>query len=178
MASDVDGPSSAARVHVTLSTPIGSLLTQPLENLMRILRSLATGVLLAATLLGAGASAVLAAPAETVRYDFGDTWCFDDVVYTYCSDSDAFLQVVITQDGTSRAVIHHTISTDITDASGAYVGSYTVRSQSISTYGDDRTASLDVEHVRSVGDLTCTSSTVLKIVDFELTLDRQTAHCV
>lgn len=86
--------------------------------------------------------------------------------------------MVTTPDGTEKGVIHYALDVEIFDAGGDPVGADIVRSQTVSTYGVDRTASLDVEHVRAVnGDLTCVGQTVLKIVDFDVTVDQQTLHC-
>ena len=145
---------------------------------MRSLRSLATGTLLAVAVLGVGASAALAALAQTERTTFADDWCFDDVTLVYCTVSRGSLTVTITPDGVDRAVIHYREQVVVTDPSGVEVGRYAVVSQSVSTYGPDRQTMQDVSHVRAVGDgLRCVSQSVLRIADFEVTVDHVRFHC-
>lgn len=145
---------------------------------MRSLRSILSATALAVAVLGVGASIALAAPAQTERYTFADDWCFDDVSLVYCTVSKGTLSVTITPDGVDRAVIHYREQVVVSDPAGVEVGRYAVVSQSISTYGPDRQTTQDITHVRSIGDgLRCVSQSVLRIADFDVTVDHVRFHC-
>lgn len=146
---------------------------------MRTLRYLTTGALLALAVLGASAATVLAAPADTGRFEVADAWCFDDVTLVYCTETDGFVSVVVTPDGGEKAVTHLRSRTVITDAAGAYVGEYTVRTQDQFRYSADGDVTMhEVTHTSATFDgTTCTGHSVLRIADFEVRIDRSTLTC-
>lgn len=146
---------------------------------MPTLRSLTAGVLLALTVLGAGAATVLAAPAESGRSELADAWCFDDITLVYCTEIDGFFSVVVTPDGSGKAVTHLRSRTVITDASGAYVGEYAVRTQDQFRYSAEGDVTMhEVTHTSARFDgMTCTGRSVLRIADFEVRIDHSTVSC-
>lgn len=146
---------------------------------MRSLRSLTAGALLALTVLGSGATAALAAPADSTRFEVADAWCFHDVTLVYCTETDGFVSIVETPNGDQKAVTHLRSRTVITDAAGAYVAEYTVATQDQFRYSADGDVTMhEITHTSATFDgQTCTGHSVLRIADFEVRIDHSTLSC-
>ena len=146
----------------------------------KLARSLALAALFAGPVIGLSAKPAHAAaqassgPAAVERYDFDQSWCFDDGWKIYCTVMDATLFVTIPPDGRELATIHVRQDVAITDHSGASLGGY--RTVSLDRFvfgngGQDKTFS--VTHTRATSDTeTCVSTAVFKIVAFELQMDK------
>jgi hypothetical protein len=96
---------------------------------MRLLRSLprvtTQATLVAILVLGIGASGASAASAQTGRYDFGDSWCFQGSGGPrYCFETDGFVRYTITPAGDEIGVIKYREHVVISEG-GAVVGEYT-----------------------------------------------------
>jgi hypothetical protein len=143
-----------------------------------LLRTIAATAALAALVVGAGASTVLAAsptgPASVERYNFDDEWCFDSGIYYDCSIVDGTLAVTTTPDGRALARIHFREQVQRFDPSGVQIASMRTVSFDRTVFaegGQDKTFS--VSHSRAVGDFgRCVSTYLLKIVDYELAFER------
>ena len=149
---------------------------------MRAFRSLAAGAMLAISVLGASAVSVAAAPAQTESYPIHEEWCFVDVDLTYCTVTLGHFKVLASANGDERITTHLRDEVAITDTvTGAPVGSYTtiVNDQFRYAAGPDFGMSIkSVEHTRATsGDLTCVSHYLLKIDDYELSIEHRQLHC-
>lgn len=134
--------------------------------------------LLALAALGPTAPASLAAPADVDRYEFDATWCFDDVTRRYCFETDGFMHLVDTDAGRESATIHHRQRAVITGPDG-YEASYTTLTHDRFIAAPDGSFRVHtVGHVRSSdGTTRCGSTTILRIVDYEVVIDRVTITC-
>jgi hypothetical protein len=137
------------------------------------LRSILASSIVAVALLAIGTTSALAGNATPGRYTFGDAWCFDDVVLQYCFDNQHTLQVVEFADGDSFARISSRERT-VVYRNGAVVAESLEISNDRSVFLDGGLASMHtVSHVRYAGDgVTCSSTYLLKITDYELQIDR------
>lgn len=104
-----------------------------------------------------------------------EAWCFDDVVLVYCFDIDGVVHFTTTPDGRELASI--TQREDVVIYQGGEVyGSYRTMTHDTFSYGEDRVTFQAVGHTRSTsGDLTCVSTVVLRIADYEIVVDHTTA---
>lgn len=144
-----------------------------------LVRSLFASAAIAALVIGAGASTVLAAgPAGTSasvqRYDFDDAWCFDYGDTYDCTVVDATLLVTATPDGREHGRIHFRQSVESFAADGTQIGSSRTVAFDRTVFADGgQDSTFSVSHTRAVGDgWTCVSTYLLKIVDYELQLER------
>ena len=146
---------------------------------MRSFRSLLTSSLLALSVLGGSAVAVSAAAPEKDTFDIDEVWCFDDVVLVYCTEMTGTFKVSISDSGDEQAATKLRERVVISDPSGAQVGTYTTVVNDRSLYDADGGMSIhSVTHTRSTGgDLTCTSTVILKMRDFAVQVDHQTLRC-
>jgi hypothetical protein len=137
------------------------------------LRSLLSAAALAVAALLVAASAVFASTASPGRFTVDDAWCFDDVVLQYCFDQHYTVQFVDFADGDGWVKITGRATTDIY-RDGVLVGTSRTVSNDRSVYVDGGQANLHtVEHTRSSFDgETCVITTVLRITDFEVVLDK------
>lgn len=142
-----------------------------------IIRSLAAGTLLAGLILGSTSATAFAAGAgaSTSTYAIDEAWCFDDVVQVYCFDIDGVVHFTATPDGQELGVITEREDVVIYRG-GEVIGAYRTVTHDTFIYSDDRFELQSVGHTRSVdGDLTCVSTVVLRIADYELVVDHATA---
>jgi hypothetical protein len=144
-----------------------------------LLRTIAATAVLAALVVGAGASTAFAAsstanPASVVRYNFDDEWCFDYGTSYDCSVVDATLMVTVTPDGRELARIHFREEVASFNPSGVQIGSTRIVAFDRTVFangGQDETFS--VSHTRADGEYgTCVSTYLFKIVDYELQFEK------
>lgn len=145
----------------------------------KLFRSLAATAILATLLLGAGASTVLAGssaatPATPERYDFDADWCFDEGARIFCTTMQATLFVVATPDGREQATIHVREDVVITDHDGNRLGGYSTKSIDRTVFADGgQDSTFSVTHTKADGlGYRCESTAILRIVDYELKLDK------
>ena len=145
-----------------------------------LLRTLAATAALAALVLGAAASTALAAsdqasPAQTYRYTFDDTWCFDDGVDIDCSVAHGVISATYMPEG-RRAIsrIHYALSTVTYDRAGAQIGSSRERSMDRTISVEDGSyTELIIEHHRADGPgYDCQYGYRLKLADFALVAEK------
>ncbi len=137
------------------------------------LRSLLASALFAVSVLGVAASGALAASATPGRFTSSDAWCFDDVVLQYCFDNQHTVRFIEFADGDGWVSISSREQT-VVYRDGAIVGQSTTVSQDRSIYVDGGLATLrEVSHTKYAGEgVTCTSTYLLRITDFELQMER------
>jgi hypothetical protein len=146
---------------------------------MRSSRSLVAGTLLATTLLTASAAAALASgPATVDRHAVASAWCFQDVTLEYCTTVEGFFQVVTQPGGRESATTHLRQRVVIREA-GSYIAEYTTLTQDRFVFDPDgEYVSHEVTHTRAaLGDLRCISTTVFRLADFDVVIDRSVVHC-
>lgn len=137
-------------------------------------RALLTGAALALIAVAGSSSAVLAGDKYTVQ----DAWCFDDVVYQYCFDNEYTVKVVELKDGDGIVKISGRQHTEVFQA-GQLVGVIDEVTKDRSVYVDGGLADMTVKEKESIthdGE-TCVYKAMLKISDYEVTLDRSSFSC-
>jgi hypothetical protein len=139
-----------------------------------ILRSAATAGLFALLALTAGSAsfAPSANAADPGRFDIDDTWCFQDVIDRYCFVVNGHVHWVVTPDGRDRATIQAR-QTTVISRDGAVIGASREVSLLKSLYVEGGRSDLfEISHTKATyGGERCVITAVLKITDFEVTLD-------
>ncbi len=133
-----------------------------------------TALAFALLVMTAGSSAALASNgAETGRSETHEAWCFDDVVLQYCFEVDGTFRYTATPNG--RELVHMNFRNRTTVyENGVVVGTSDVRSidQTVYVDGGQYSTKSIVRTKASFGDQVCTSTTVFKMVDYEIVVDR------
>ena len=150
-----------------------------------LIRTLAATAALAALVLGTGASTALAAgdpstPASVVRYDFGDSWCFDFGSQVDCTITDGTLSVTATPDGREMARIHFRETVTSFDPSGVQIGTFKTASFDRTVFADGgQDSTFSVSRYQGSGPYeTCHGGYLLKIVDYEVQVEHFNGpHC-
>jgi hypothetical protein len=144
---------------------------------MRTLFRLAAPVLAAAAIALGSGSTVLAA-ASPVNESLDTSWCFPDVTITYCFEVTGHVHYLDNKAGSSLTSQQTTI-TRVYDASGTYLGESRSVEQLRGVFANDGTTVLSSRtHTHSrVGDEDCIYHLVIKIVDFEVTVDHTVSTC-
>jgi hypothetical protein len=145
-----------------------------------LVRALATTAAIAVLTLAGSSAALAASPtgssASVERYNFDSDWCFDYGSSYDCTTVDATLFVTITPDGRDIARITYRETVTSFDPNGVEIGSARTVSFDRTVFADggqDQTFS--VSHTRAEGEFgTCVTTYLLKIVDYELHLDKYT----
>jgi hypothetical protein len=145
------------------------------------LRTLAATAALSALLLGAGASSALAAsdqgnPAHTYRYVFHDEWCFDDGLTVDCSVADGVVSSTTSPSGRDVLRIHYQLDVTTFDEDGVQIGTSSETSfERWITVEEGSSSVFVVEHHRAAAEgVDCAYGYELKIVDYELQMERYT----
>ena len=143
---------------------------------MRTLFRLVAPVLAAAAIaLGSGSAALAAASPASESLDAN--WCFQDVTTLYCFDVTGHVHYLDNKAGSSLTLQQTTVTT-VYEA-GVVVGESKSVEQLRGVFAEDGTTVLSSRiHTRSrVGEEDCIYHMVLKIVDYEVTLDHTTSTC-
>ena len=140
-----------------------------------LFRALAATAALTAIVLTATAAPALAASvggAETARYEFDDSWCFDDGWQVNCTVSHGTLSVTVTPDGREIGRIHFREEVH-SFRDGVEFGSYRVNSFDKTVFADGgQDSTFSVTHFRGRADGSkCVYTYILKIVNYELRLE-------
>jgi hypothetical protein len=145
---------------------------------MSRIRALVTSASLAILVLATAAAPAFAAGgrAEPGRYTFGDDYCFVSGATSYCFEQDGQLHFVQVPEGREMAVINYRQTTKIYQ-SGVLVGESVEISVDKSVWEDGGLGTMTaVSHTRaSFGDVTCVVTSVLRIQDYEVTVDHWNA---
>ena len=143
-----------------------------MRKLFRILTPI-----LAATAIALGSGSAVLAGASSESQSLNTSWCFQDSTILYCFDVTGHVHYLDNKAGESLTVQQTTI-TKVYE-SGVYLGQSKSVEQLRGVFADDGTTVLSSRvHTRSrVGEEDCVYHMVLKIVDFEVTVDHTTSTC-
>ena len=143
---------------------------------MRKLFRLAVPVLAAAAIaLGSGSGALAASTPTQMSLD--ESWCFQDSIIRYCFDVTGHVTFKSNQAGESLTSQQTTITKVYEN--GVYVGESKSVEQLRGVFANDGTTVLSSRtHTHSrVGEEDCVYHLVIKIVDFEVTVDHTVSTC-
>jgi hypothetical protein len=153
---------------------VSALITgaQAMRKLFRIL----TPILAATAIALSSGSAVLAA-ASSESDSLNTSWCFQDVTMRYCFDVTGHVHYLDNKAGESLTLQQTTI-TKVYEGD-VYQGESKSVEQLRGVFADDGTVVMSSRvHTRSrVGEEDCVYHMVLKIVDYEITVDHTTSTC-
>jgi hypothetical protein len=142
------------------------------------IRSIIAGTILASLLVTGVAGTVLAGSDGSRASDgfaIDEEWCFEDVTLTYCFDIEGMVRFISTAPGKSVVNIQEREDVVIYE-DDVVVASYRTTTFDQLQMDDDGLFTVQsVGHTRSIdGDLTCVSTVVLRIADYEVVVDRAT----
>ena len=143
---------------------------------MRTLFRIVTPILAAAAIALGSGSAVLAG-ASSSNESLDTSWCFQDVTIRYCFDVTGHVHYLDNKAGSSLTLQQTTI-TKVYEGD-VYQGESKSVEQLRGVFANDGTIVMSSRiHTRSrVGDEDCVYHMVLKIVDYEVTVDHTTSTC-
>jgi hypothetical protein len=139
-------------------------------------RSVLAGAVLA-SLLVTGAAGTALGNTQNVRasdgYAIDEEWCFEDVTLTYCFDIEGMVRFVSTAPGKSIVNIQERQNVVIYE-DDSIVGSYRTTTFDQLQMDDEGLFTVQsVGHTRSVdGDVTCVSTVVMRIADYQVVVDK------
>jgi len=154
---------------------------------MRILlRSLAATAVVLTLAIGGASGALAATPgssenangAQTGSYALSGSSCFDDVDVVFCSDIRARIHLTTTPDAKDLSILDAVETVTVTDHDGNSISSWKTVSHSKGMFGADDAKVFEVSHTNVKGDTHCTFTEFLRIVDYQVVLDRVTGACV
>jgi hypothetical protein len=143
---------------------------------MRKLFRIVTPILAAAAIVLSSGSTVLAG-ASSSNESLDTSWCFHDVTITYCFDVTGHVHYLDNKAGSSLTLQETTITKVYQD--DVYQGESKDVEQLRGVFANDGTVVMSSRiHTHSrVGDEDCIYHMVLKIVDYEITVDHTTSTC-
>jgi hypothetical protein len=153
---------------------------------MRILlRSLVATAFVLAVAIGGASSALAATPgssenangAATGSDTFSGTGCFDDVAFVYCTDMRGRMHLTSTPGAKDLATLDVVEDVTVFDADGNLVSSWKSVSHAKGFFGDDEAKTFEVSHTNVKDENHCTFTELLRIVDYEIVLDKVTGPC-
>jgi len=154
---------------------------------MRILlRSLAATAFVVALALGGASSTLAATPgssenangAQTGSYTVSGSSCFDDAGTVFCSDIRARIHLTTTPGGTDLSTLDAVEDVTVSDEDGNPISSWKSVSHSTGMFGaGDEAKVFEVSHTNVQGDTHCTFTEFLRVVDYEVVLDKVTGSC-
>ena len=141
-------------------------------------RSILAGAVLASLLVTGAGGTVLAGTANAPASDgfaIDEEWCFEDVTLTYCFDIEGMVRFTSTAPGKSIVNIQERQDVVIYEDE-TIVGSYRTTTFDQLQMDDDGLFTVQsVGHTRSSdGDVTCVSTVVMRIADYEVVVDKAT----
>jgi hypothetical protein len=153
---------------------------------MRILlRSLVATAFVLTLAIGGASSTLAATPgssenangAQTGGDTISGSGCFDDVDFVYCSDIRGRMHLTSTPGAKDLATLDIVEDVTVFDAQGTLVSSWKSVSHSKGFFGTDESRTFEVSHTNVRGENHCTFTEFLRVVDYEVVLEKVTGPC-
>jgi hypothetical protein len=154
---------------------------------MRILlRSLVATAFVLAVAIGGASSTLAATPgssenangAQTGSDTLSGSSCFDDIGTVYCTDIRSRIHLVTTPGATDQSTLDIVENVTVSDESGNLIASFKSVSHSKGTFGPDfESRVFEVSHTNVKGDNHCTFTEFLKMIDYQIVLEKVTGSC-
>ena len=154
---------------------------------MRILlRSLVATAFVIAVAIGGASSTLAATPgssenangANTGSYSVSGSSCFDAIDVVYCSDSRGRVHLTTTPGAKDLSVLDIVENLTVFDQSGTLISSSKEVFHSKGTFGVDDAKVFEVSHTNVKGESQCTFTEFLRVVDYDVVLDKIIGPCV
>jgi len=153
---------------------------------MRILlRSLVATAFVLAVAIGGASSTLAATPgssenangADTGSYAVSGSSCFDAIDVVYCTDIRARIHLTTTPGAKDLSTLDVVEDVTVFDADGNLVSSWKSVSHGTGSFGADDAKTFEVSHTNVKGEIHCTFTEFLRVIDCEVVLEKVTGPC-
>ena len=153
---------------------------------MRILlRSLVATAFVLAVAIGGASSTLAATPgssenangAQTGGDTISGSGCFDDVDFVYCTDIRGHIHLTSTPGAKDLSTLDIVEDVTVFDADGNLVSSWKTVSHAKGWFGADEAKTFEVSHTNVKDENHCTFTEFLRVVDYEVVLEKVTGPC-
>jgi hypothetical protein len=154
---------------------------------MRILfRSLAATAFVLALAIGGASNTLAATPgssenakgAQTGSYSVSGSSCFDAIDVVYCTDIRARVHLTTTPGAKDLSTLEAVEDVTVFNQSGNLVSSWKTVSHSTAMFGaGDEAKVFEVSHTNVKDENHCTFTEFLRVVDYQVVLDKVTGPC-
>ena len=147
-----------------------------------VLRSLVATAFVLAVAIGGASSTLAATPgssenangAQTGSYAYSGSGCFDAIDFVYCTDMRARIHLTTTPGATDLSTLDVVEDVTVFDGSGNLITSWKSESFGFGMFGADDARVFEVSHTNVKGDGQCTFTEFLRVIDYEVVLEKVT----